>query len=94
MSIYNMLGYGHPARIMPEWQVGYLVFQQGRANLKRSSLTGGGQIYARDYSGTFTPIVVMHAGPTTSMIGGGHLAANMPYLTSLFANPSGANSGS
>lgn len=94
MSIYNLMGYGHPARIMPEWQVGYLTFRGGKTQLKRSSLTGGGQIYARDYSGSFQPIIVMHAGPSTSLIGGGQLAANMPYLTSLFANPSGANSGS
>lgn len=94
MSIYSMLGYGVPARIGPEWQVGYLLFQNGMAHLKRSSMTGGGQIYARDYVGNFQPVIVLHSGPTTPLLGGGILPSQMPYLTSLYSNPSGANTGS
>lgn len=93
MSIYDLRGYGHPARISPEWQVGYLVFRHGQTHLKRSSMTGGGQIYARDYVGNFQPVIVLHTGPSPSQTGGGFLPQHMPGLQSLYANPNGNNQG-
>lgn len=100
MGIYDGLanagalaGYGVPTRIAPQWYVGYLTFRQGYTQLKRSSLTGGGQLYKRDNVGKFQPVIVVHSGPTVSQVGGGILPQNMPYLTSLYANPSGNNQG-
>lgn len=95
MSIYaGLQGYGHPTRNAPQWYVGYLTFRQGMTMLKRSSMTGGGQIYAKDYTGNFQPVIVLHTGPRVSGAGGGFVPQNMPGLTSLYSNPSGANIGS
>jgi hypothetical protein len=94
MSIYHMHGYGHPSKNRPQWYVGYMTFQAGIPALKRSSLTGSGQIYARDYPGKFPPVIVLQTSPTVSTTGGGILPQQMPFLQRLFANPSGQNTGS
>lgn len=94
MSLYHMLGYGHPSRNRPQWYVGYMTFQAGVPQLKRSSLTGGGQLYLHDNPGRFQPVIVLHTSATVSNVGGGILPTQMPFLQRLFANPSGANSGS
>jgi hypothetical protein len=91
--VHNLRGYGHPSRVMPQWYVGYLTFQAGNPRLKRSSLTGGGQIYARDYVGKFQPVIIMHTSPTVSTVGSGIVPARTPFLTWLLANPSGSNNG-
>lgn len=85
--------YGHPSRVAPQWYVGYLTFRDGKTLLKRSSMTGGGFIYAKDYSGNFQPVIVVHRGPSVSLTGGGILPQHMPGLTSLYSNPNGNNTG-
>jgi hypothetical protein len=92
LSIYAGL-YGHPTKNKPQWYVGYLTFRDGKTMLPKASLTGGGQIYKKDYTGNFRPIVVLHVGPTVNLLGGGFLPQHMPGLTSLYANPNGSNTG-
>lgn len=82
--MHDMSGYGHPSKNRPQWYAGYLVFQNGVPMLKRSSLTGGGVIYPKDWTGNFQPVVVVHTSPTTSLTGPGSVPSRFPFLTSLF----------
>jgi len=91
---YYMHGYGHPSRNRPQWYVGYMTFQAGIPWLPKQSLTGGGFLYNHDNPGAFQPVIVLQTSRTQSLTGAGFLPAQMPYLTRLLANPSGANSGS
>jgi hypothetical protein len=86
-------GYGAPARIMPLWEPGYLVYKGGLPSLPRASLTGGGDIYPKDWSGRFKPIIHIFVSPTNSLLGGGLYPANFPTLQALGLNPSGNNTG-
>lgn len=89
----NAQGYGHPSRNRPQWHVGYLTYLQGLTHSRTTSLTGSGFMYRRDNVGRFQPIIIVQAGPTTSLTGSGTLPWRVPSLTQLLANPSGSNSG-
>lgn len=86
-------GYGHPSKNAPQWYTGYLTFQAGNPRLRPSSLTGSGFIYNHDNPGRFQPVIVLQTGPTTSLLGGGLVPSQVPFLTKLFQNPSGNNQG-
>ena len=86
-----ILNYSHPMKNTPQWYVNALVFQNGNPRLKRSSLTGGGQLFVGAPSGTFRPVVYVHSSVTTSLLGSGIQPWNAPFLTNLGENPGGNN---
>jgi hypothetical protein len=87
-------GYSVPSRNTPLWEPAYLVYKGGLPSLPRHSLTGGGDIYPKDWTGRFQPVIYVHVGPTTSLSGGGLVPQNFPFLQRLGLNPNGNNTGS
>lgn len=74
----------------PEWLVGHLVYQGGIPILKRSSMTGGGFLPARQWAGREPPSIQPYATPITSSVGGGLLPKRPNFLTALLNGTVGA----
>lgn len=73
----------------PEWLAGHLVYQGGVPILKRSSMTGGGLIPARQWRGREPPSIQPYATPVASYVGGGSLPSRPNFLTALFGGQTG-----
>lgn len=83
-------GYGRADKLAPRWYVGYLTFQDGNPRLKRSSLTGGGVIPAKQFISTFQPTIVGYETRVQSAVGSGTLVAAEPSLTQLLRQVAGS----
>lgn len=85
-------GYAAPTRFSPQWRVQALVFQAGAARLRNGSLTGGGQIYGREYQGYQQPLLSDYTPGVLSITGGGQIPAYPASLQALFGGASGTGS--
>lgn len=85
-------GYAAPTKVRPEWTVPYLVYQAGIPRSRDMSLTGGGQIYGREFQGTFTPFVVPNVSRIGSLTGGGQMPSLPPALQALLGGQHGQGS--
>lgn len=85
-------GYAVPTRLRPQWYVGYMVFQGGVPNLRKSSMTGGGQIVAQDLGLLHPNVMKDYTPPITSSVGGGQVASRPPFLQALFGGTQGTGS--
>lgn len=91
-SMKSFLGYTRPLNYAPQWYVGNLVFQGGNPRLRAGSMTGGGQIYGREYQGVFQPVQVPYATPVVSPVGGGQVLSRPSFMQALFGGAQGTGS--
>lgn len=87
-------GYATPTKVKPEWTVPYLVFQGGVPRTRDNSLTGGGQIYGREFQAMFSqpPVIVPNRTPIVSLVGGGSLPSMPASLQALLGGAQGSGS--
>lgn len=85
-------GYAAPLRFRPEWRVGALVFKGGAPDLKASSMTGGGQIYGREFRAYGQQVISTYTPGIASQVGGGQVPARPAFLSALFGGNQGTGS--
>ena len=85
-------GYAAATRWAPQWTVAYLVFQAGAPKLRAGSLTGGGQIYGREYGGMAQNLLMEYSNPLLAQMGSGQIVAYPPSLAALYGGASGTGS--
>jgi hypothetical protein len=85
-------GYETPTRNRPQWYVPWLVFQGGTSRIRIGSLTGGGQIYGHELGMPNPPVMTAYATPVASLVGGGQVVSNPPWLQALIGGQSGNGS--
>lgn len=85
-------GYAAPLRFAPQWRVGALVFKAGMPDLKAASITGGGQIYGREYRAYGKQVISEYTPGIASQTGGGQVNARPAFLSALFGGSQGTGS--
>lgn len=86
-------GYTPATRWRPEWTPAFLVFQGGIPRTKSASITGGGQIYGREYTAmNLANIIVANAPGFNSITGGGQIPYDPAFLQPLAGGQSGVGS--
>lgn len=85
-------GYAAPLRYRPEWITAFLVYKAGNPDLKMSSMTGGGQIYGREYRAFGKQVINDYAPGISSGVGGGQVNARPAFLAALFGGGQGVGS--
>lgn len=88
-------GYAPATRWRPEWTPAFLSFQAGVPRTKGASITGGGQIYGREYramAANAPNVLKAYAPGFYSFTGGGQIPYDPAQLQALFGGARGTGS--